>query len=201
MKYQAILFDADGMTLMPKRFSEQIQQDYGITWEKMKPFFSGPFQDCKVGKADLKEELAKVVGDWGWTGTVDELVKYWFSIGSTPDPEVTKLAKKLRTKGVKVCLATNQEKYRAEYLRNVVGLKDVFDELIISAEIGNTKNQLDYFQSAYSRLIKMLGATIPKDAILFVDHDQENLTTAKNFGFATYNYHNFSDFQDFLTLS
>ncbi|MFA5946166.1 MAG: hypothetical protein WC802_04640 [Patescibacteria group bacterium] len=74
MTYKAILFDADGMTLLSPKFSARIQEAYGIIWDKMKPFFSGPFQECKLGKADLKEELAKVIKDWGWQGSVSDVV-------------------------------------------------------------------------------------------------------------------------------
>lgn len=190
MNHKAILFDADGMTLVSKRFSEQIQKDYGITWEKMKPFFDGPFQQCKLGKADLKEELAKVIGDWGWKGTVDELVSYWFGIGSASNPEIVAIAKELRSRGVKCFLATNQEKYRAEYLRNVVGLKDVFDDLLVSADLGHMKDEVAYFGEAYKRL------DVPKESVLFVDHEEKNLKAAREFGFETYQYQDVEGFKE-----
>lgn len=192
MKYNAILFDADGMTLISKRFSEQIQKDYGITWDKMKPFFDGPFQQCKLGKADLKEELAKVIGDWGWKGTVEELVSYWFGIGSTPNPEIVAIAKELRSHGVKCFLATNQEKYRAEYLRDVVGLKDVFDDLLVSADFGHMKDEVAYFEEAYKRL------NVPKESVLFIDHEEKNLKAAKEFGFETYQYQDVEGFREYI---
>jgi beta-phosphoglucomutase-like phosphatase (HAD superfamily) len=55
MPFKAILFDVDGMVITSKRFSDQMQEQYGISWDKMKPFFNGPFQLCKVGKAVLTE--------------------------------------------------------------------------------------------------------------------------------------------------
>lgn len=198
MKYRAILFDADGMTLVSKRFSQQIQGDYGISWEKMKPFFDGPFIQCKLGRADLKEELAKVVGDWGWKGSLDELLAYWFGIGSTPDPEVILLAKKLRSQGVKCFLATNQEKYRAEYFRNAIGLKNVFDDLLVSAALGHMKDEVAYFAEAYTCINSTEQASIPKETILFVDHEEKNLAAAKEFGFETYQYHDVNDFKQYI---
>lgn len=194
MNYKAILFDADGMTLISKRFSEQIQKDYGITWAKMKPFFDGPFVDCKLGKADLKKELAKVVGDWGWNGTVDELVSYWFGIGSTPNPEIVAIVKELRSRGVKCFLATNQEKYRAEYLRNVVGLKDIFDDLLVSSDLGHMKDEVAYFEEVYKRI----GAVVPKESALFIDHEEKNLKAAKEFGFEVYQYQDVEGFKEYV---
>lgn len=69
--YKAIFFDADGVCIKSKYlFTEQLERDFGIKIEKMLPFFTGVFRQCSVGRADLKEELTKVVEDWGWTGTV-----------------------------------------------------------------------------------------------------------------------------------
>ncbi len=66
MNYSAVLFDADGMTLLPERFSERLEREHGIAWATVKPFFQGAFVACKLGTADLKDELAKVVDVWGW---------------------------------------------------------------------------------------------------------------------------------------
>ncbi len=195
MKYAAVLFDADGMTLVPKRFSEQIEEEYGIAWATMKPFFQGAFAQCKVGKADLKEELAKVLDVWGWKGSVEELMAYWFSIGSTPNSEIAAIAQALRQEGTRCFLATNQECYRAEYLREVVGLKEVFDELFVSAEFGCMKNDVRYFQMAHERISHLAGSTVPKEAVLFVDHEQENLDAAKSYGFSTFFYHDVAGFR------
>lgn len=89
MKYKAIFFDADGVLIKSKYlFSEQLEKDYGISIDVMLPFFTGVFRQCSVGKADLKEELANVIGDWGWEGTVEELMDYWFTKGTEIDQEV-----------------------------------------------------------------------------------------------------------------
>lgn len=201
MNYHVILFDADGMTLQAKRFSEQIEQDYGIPWETMKPFFSGPFGQCKLGKADLKEELEKVIASWGWKGTVDELMAYWFEIGSAPDLEIIEIVNELRAKGVLCFLATNQEQYRADYLREVVGLETVFDGLLVSSELGHTKDEVAYFEEVYDYLTNVYLAPIPKEEILFVDHDEKNLLAAETFGFETYPYTDVESFRNLVLSS
>ena len=198
MPYRAILFDADGITLLSKRFSEQIQADYGISWEKMEPFFHGPFLQCKLGKADLKEELKKVMNEWGWQKSVEELMEYWFTIGSKPNEAILAIVAELKSGGVNCFLATNQEKYRAEYLRNVVGLKDVFDDLLISADFGHTKDEVPYFKKAYQRINHLAGTVIAKKSVLFVDHEEKNLTAAKTFGFDTYRYHDVDTFKEYI---
>ena len=196
MKYKVVLFDADGMTLVQKRFSDQIQTDYGISWEVMKPFFMGPFLLCKQGKADLKKELANVIHDWGWKGTVDELVGYWFRIGGTPNKEVVELIPVFQSFGIRCFLATNQEAYRAEFLRKNVGLERIFDGMFVSAEIGFTKKDPLFFEEAYKRINAEAGEPVQKEEVLFVDHEEESIAAAQAVGFSTHVYHGVWAFQE-----
>lgn len=185
MHYRVLLFDADGMTLIPKRFSEQIEQEYGIPWERMKSFFTGPYQQCKLGIADLREELIKVMEYWGWHGTVDELIAYWFSIGSEVRPEIREIIQELRAKGIYCDLATNQEKYREAYLDKARGFETLFDRIFASSEIGYLKQDVPFFQDVYRKL-RVEIHDLQKEEVLFIDHEELNLEAARTFGFATY---------------
>lgn len=191
MDYRAILFDADSMTILSPRFSERVQKEYGITWETMKPFFQGPFNECKIGKDDLKVELAKVVEAWGWKGTVDELMDFWFK-DDVVNEEIVQIVQKLRKDGVRCYLATNQEKYRAEYLRNTLRLGDVFDDLLVSADLGHLKNDPQYFEKVVAAL------NLDREQTLFVDHEEANIEAAKKAGLATYMFHDMQAFKEFL---
>lgn len=86
------------------------------------------------------------------------------------------IAKKLREKGVKVCLASDNEKYRAEYLLNEVGLKRYFDETFFSCFLGHTKSEPEFFKA----IIKKLNLK-PKEIVYF-DDDPKNVAVAKKFG-------------------
>lgn len=191
MKYRAILFDADGLIIHSPRFSERLQKEYGITWETLKPFFQGPFQECKVGKADLKNELAKTMGAWGWKDSVDALLAFWFQ-GDVVDEEIKNLVSGLKQDGVRCYLATNQEEYREKYLENELGLNNIFDEFFVSARLGYLKNDPKFFEDA----IKNLG--LEKQEILFVDHDEENIDAAKTAGLSTYALKDIEAFKSFL---
>ncbi len=188
MKYKAICFDADGMVLVPKRFSQEIQKDYNIPWAVMEAFFASPFQQCKVGKADLKEELSKVIEIWGWKGTVEELTAYWFNICSEVDMQMVGYIRSLRETGVLCYLTTNQEKYRVEFLRDQRDFRSLFDDIFVSAEIGYTKNSIKFFESFYKHL------SVPKGEVLFCDNDSENIETAHEFGLETHLYKDFDSF-------
>ncbi|KKR84130.1 MAG: HAD-superfamily hydrolase, subfamily IA, variant 3 [Candidatus Nomurabacteria bacterium GW2011_GWA2_40_97] len=75
---KVVIFDADGLLTNQERFSVALEKDYGITIEKTLPFFNGPFQDCLVGKCDLKETISPYLTLWGWNKGLDAFMEYWF---------------------------------------------------------------------------------------------------------------------------
>ena len=70
---KVVIFDADGVLINQERFSDAFARDYNISDDKIMPFFTGPFQECMTGKADLKEAILPYLNVWGWTKGVDSL--------------------------------------------------------------------------------------------------------------------------------
>lgn len=192
MKYKVVLFDADGVTINHSTmFSDELEADYGITKATTHDFFFGVFQQCMVGKADLKEELAKVIGPWGWKGTVGELVAYWFSKGDEFDQKILDFVSRLRTNGVHCFMTTNQERYRGQHLREK--LKDVFEDIFVSADLGHKKNEIEYFDAAFGRMKDLAGND--KESVLFIDDDERNVDVARAFGLDAVLYRSFGDIE------
>lgn len=179
MQYKIILFDADGVTLQGEGLFTDKAQEKGLisSTEKTVPFFKGLFQDCLIGKADLREELAKVIGDWGWKGTVDEIIDFWFSVGDDLNPEVASFIYKLKEKGVACYMATDQEKYRGRYLREKFG--DIFEDFFISSEIGHTKKEPEFFEYVFDKVKEKVG---DKSEIVFIDDSLHKVENARAFG-------------------
>lgn len=182
---KAVIFDSDGMLSHGPRFSEQYAADHKVSIDVLTPFFIGPFKDCLIGRADLKEELQKGwLEKWGWTGSVDELLEYWFSVGDQLDQEVFDTIAPLRARGVICVLATNQEKYRTEYLSKKFGYGTAFDKVFSSAYLGHTKTSPE----ALAVIMKYLNDQDPSiDAsnTIFWDDDLKNIEQAKAYGLPT----------------
>src|SRR3989344_5743929 len=103
---KAILFDADGVLLKDGMFSEYLKREHDLDIEKLIPFFTGPFRESLVGKADLKKILKPYLKDWGWKKSMDELLDLWFTTGHEIDERLVKYIKNLRKSGIKCYLAT-----------------------------------------------------------------------------------------------
>lgn len=190
MRYKAIIWDADGVLIKSKYlFSERLAKEYGIDTGKMQPFFTGVFRECAIGKADLKKELSNVIDEWGWKGTVDELMEYWFTKGTEFDSDMLAFVKKIHDSRVPSYMATSQEKYRGEHIRHT--LEGIYlDSVFISAEIGHTKQQVSFWDFVYDAIRNNTNFTAPitKKEILYIDDGQEEIEAAQQFGFVTYLY-------------
>jgi len=187
-----IIFDADGMVIkrgiLP---SEQFSKEFGIPLEKITAFFNKEFQLCKVGKADTKEVLKKYLPAWDWKKSVEDFLEYWFKFDSVLNEEMLKSIKDLRAKGIKCCLATNNEKYRVEYFENVLKFKNIFNGVFSTHEIGFSKSQPEFWQAVYEKLSKP-----DKKSVLCWDNDKEKIESAKSFGFQTEHYVSFDDYKN-----
>src|SRR3989344_396946 len=175
---KVIIFDADGVLIHSKRkFSITLAEKHDISIEKTLPFFIGPFQECLVGNKDLKETVAPYLKEWGWSESVDALLDYWFELERETDIEVVKYVQELRGKGILCFLATNNEKYRFQYMLDKMGFSDSFDKTYSSAHLGSKKPEQKFFSKIFQEL-----ENIKKNEILFVDDSKENIEGAKDFG-------------------
>lgn len=181
---QAILFDLDGLVILKKDklFSQRISEEMGWPYEQVSEFFTGEFRQCSFGRADLKEKIAPYLTKWGYKGSVDEFLKYWFDSENNTDKEVLNMVRDLRSKGIKCYIATRQEKYRKEYLLNVVGLKNEFDGIFCTCDIGFDKWENGYWDFVFDDL----KAT--PDEILFFCDSQKNVDNAGKLGIQAYFY-------------
>ena len=199
MKPKAILYDFDGMLTHGPRFSDTYAQEFGVDLAVMAPFFDGPMKECLYGRADLKEELAKVLGAWKWPGTVDELLEYWFSIGEA-DKEVFTSIAKLKSQGVVTCLATNQEKYRIAYVTKKYGLDTAFDEIFCCANLGAFKHSAEGLEKIYSVLKEKHGIE-NKNEIMYWDDRPGNVENLITEGFNGQLYKDYAGFRETLAAT
>ncbi|NTU72685.1 HAD-IA family hydrolase [Candidatus Roizmanbacteria bacterium] len=190
---KVILFDIDGVLINGKRFSEMLEIDYGVSVQETLPFFTGAFRDCLIGKADIKKELVPFLPVWGWKKSVDELLAYWFKSECKLDEELAQYTQTLRAKGIICCLATNQEKYRVEYLLEHLGFARKFDHIFPSAHLGYAKPHTGFFEQIESRL---LG--IRRDEIILWDDTPGHVEAAQQFGIHAEVYTDFTSFREIM---
>ena len=171
---KAILLDVDGVLFHNELFTEQYAKNFNISVEKMLPFFTGVFQQCLLGKKDLKEELETVKDDWGWSGRVEELLDWWFDHEKNVDEALLERMQFLRQQGIGCYLATNQEKYKIAFLKKY--LQGKIDGVFASSTLGVKKKDPLFFEKVAETL------SLPPQEITFYDDEEENVEAAKRVG-------------------
>ena len=139
---------------------------------------------------DLKEVLKTYIPIWGWKGTIDELLEYWWAGENTLNTPVIKIIDDLRSKGMKCYLATDQEKYRANYIMKGMELGDHIDKAFFSSELGLSKATPEYWHA----VMHTLEIENPAD-VTYWDDEQENVDAAKELGIDAHLYTTISDLE------
>ena len=185
---KAVIFDSDGVITYDPIFSKTYSEKFRISIDLINPFFEGPFKDCLIGKADLRMELEKGwLEKWGWEGSTQEFLDYWFSVGGSPDTRILSTITKLRENGITCVLATNQEKYRAEHMVSTFSYQQIFDSVFVSASVGHKKPSAEFFEIIF-KYLQNAYPSLQKDEVLFWDDDMKNVKGAHAYGFLSEQY-------------
>ena len=178
-----LLLDADGVVLkQTSYFSTYYEKEKKLPEGTLLEFFKTDFVRCQEGKADLKDALAGYLPDWNWIGNVDSFLEYWFAYDLHLNPRVMEHVKELQKKGIECCLASNQEKYRAEFIQNLLEQNSPLDHYFFSCAIGYRKDSPEFFKSILKKL------QVDPKKTMYLDNSNENLAAAITCGIQSYLY-------------
>lgn len=174
---KVLLLDADGVVLNKgEYFSERFAREYNVPLESVVDFFKGPFAACQKGEADLKVELKPYLEKWNWQGSADDFLDYWFKSDVVLNPDIEEIVFGLRGQGVKVYLASNNEKYRAQVIEELLKENNLLDGVFFSSQLKVRKEDPDFF----NHILKELN--VGPGEVAFVDNDQKNVDSAASWG-------------------
>lgn len=181
MKTPVILFDADGVLALPEEaFSVIYAREYGLDPASFEEFFAESWKAIVTGKKDLKESIAENPALWQWQGDADGLLEYWCKSEDIRNEELLSVIRDMKAKGVQCYLATEQERYRGAYMKNVM-FSGLFDGYFITGEMGVSKTDPAFFEKIISDLQAHNPGLEPKD-IIFFDDSQSKVDTASSVG-------------------
>lgn len=184
---KVVICDVDGVLLCPKEpFSWTYARANGLDRQGFTAFFWGEFQEALIDKADLKDLITKHNHTWQWDGPVDELLEQWFETEYIPNKPLLDQINRLRTNGIACYYATNQEKYRAAYLRNRL-LKRTFDGGYVSSDLRTKKPDQAFFDAVIAD-ITTNHPDIQPHHMLFIDDTLEHIEGARVAGINAHHY-------------
>lgn len=197
MEVLAVLFDSDGVLTLPEEvFDVVYTQSHGLDSKPFKEFFRTEWRDFVLGKRDLKEHITSHPELWQWNGDADSLLDYWCKVEDIRNDPLIELIMQLGQRGLACYLATEQEKYRAAYMKDVM-FPGVFKDHFVTCDIGYTKSQPEF----YMEVVRRLQATQPSvasDQIVFFDDSQSKVEAALSTGINAQLYKGIDQVRDVL---
>jgi HAD superfamily hydrolase (TIGR01509 family) len=95
-----------------------------------------------------------------------------------------------RGQGIRAYVATNQERYRVEYMRKQMGFDTHFDGIFSSAQLGLKKPDMRFFAAVSGTL------ALPIEQIIFWDDSQANIDAARAHGWQAELYTDYDRFAE-----
>ena len=173
---RCVAFDLDGVIISSEPSFAMFEENYGITREQFRDFFSGPYRQAMLGRCDLITVLGPRLLKWGWVAGVEEFIQIWLQSCNTPDPDAACVVRELAALGMSCCATTNQDETRAAYLDALPSLQELFSNRFFSCHLKAAKPDSGYFDAVQSSLGH------PPESILFLDDKPENVDGARAAG-------------------
>jgi putative hydrolase of the HAD superfamily len=135
-------------------------------------FFKPHWKEIVTGRADLRERLDDIRVRIAPGLTAEQLLAYWFSQDARLNDELLGELAALRSRGLRIYLATNQEHERMGYLMHTIGLAAHVDGCHYSAAIGHRKPTREFFDA-----VALKVHLLPSE-LLLIDDAEENVRAA-----------------------
>lgn len=175
---KAVLFDLGGVYFEDgtDKFLKILSNKTGKSYDDLYPIFrkgkSLEYRKSEISGKDFFDWASKQLNA-GLSG--DELNKIWVSQYKEV-PGIRKLTERLKEKGIKVTVLSDNVPERIGFLQDKYNFLDLFDDVVLSYEVNLTKTSDGMFKLALSRL------NIKPEEAVFVDDRENNLKVARKLG-------------------
>lgn len=188
---KAITFDLDGV-YFPSGKNNFIKAlgNLRISEEEAKRvFLKSPEMNelYKTGQLSDHEFWSWAKREWNIDGEWENLVRLLID-GYDIDKAVVEIIKKLRARGYRALICSNNFPARVNGLQQKFHFLDNFDAAVFSYEVGATKPSKRIFKELLKR------AKTKPESIVFSDDNPNNLSEAEELGIKVFLYSNFGEF-------
>lgn len=174
-KISTILFDADGVLQYPGvDYKQAFSKLLGSRMHEADQFFLDIFFAERLslaGGSDFQNDLIDLLKRWNLSQDAEQVLKISTQIKT--NESILAMIGALRSAGIKCCLASNQQAYRARFMSETLEYSKCFDREFYSCDIGFVKPDERYFQS----IITKLG--VSPSSILFIDDQESSVMAAR----------------------
>ena len=178
---KAIIFDLNGVFIVSPRLSDRFNIDFGVKIDDFMPVLQEIMGKVRCPNSVSIYSLWKPYLDkWKINLSEEEFLDYWFKV-EKENLELTDLAARLKQKGYKLIILSNNFSERAKYYaENFQFLKDLFEAVYYSWQTSFVKPDVRAFE-----LILKNHSLKPEDCLYF-DDSEKNVDLATSIGIKSY---------------
>ena len=192
---KAVTFDLDGVYFIngKSNFIANLEKQ-GVSRKEAERIFLKSDEMNKAykeGKMTDKEFWSFAVSEWKINFSIEKIIKMLID-GYEVNEEVVEVVKRIREKGYKTCICSNNFPARINGLEERFGFLNNFDVITVSYQVGATKPSIKIFKDLVSK------SGVKPEEIVFADDNEQNLKGAKEIGIQTFFYKGFNNFLDKL---
>ena len=177
---KAIAFDYGGVIVLMENLTEEVSKYLGVStgdWHKVYFSLNHLANTGENTFGDIFSMTAKKLG--ATNEQISEIAKIRIENKKTIrlNNELLEIIKSLRKNNYKVALlSNNSSKLRGWLIKDEIS--DLFDEIIISAEVGHQKPSPEIFEILFNKL------DVESDEVAFVDDTEKSLEGAEKIGYS-----------------
>lgn len=179
---KALMVDVDGVLVDGRpedgrHWLTSVEEDLGFTSDTLhEQFFTPYWENIVLGRLGLMEHLTSSLQTIAPELNPAEFVSYWFERDSRLAAPLLQELSAVRSAGVRVYLATNQEHLRAAYLMEKLGLAEHVDGIFYSAHVGAKKPDMEFFAKVQA------AVGLRGEDMLLIDDSLQNVEAALKSG-------------------
>lgn len=177
---KAVIFDLNGVLIQSPKLSGRFQVKFGIPAEK----FLLALKDimAKVRKPDAGDSFiywARYLKEWNVNLNKREFFDFWF-LPEKEAPDLIDLAKKIKEKGIKIFILSNNFSERAQYYKENFPFLKIFDKIYYSWQTGFVKPDTRALENL------LFENNLKPEECLYFDNSKENIEAAKGLGIKSF---------------
>ena len=185
---QALMVDVDGVLVDGRpedgrHWHTSVEEDLGFASATLHEQFFAPYwENIVLGRAGLMEHLTAALQKIAPHVSPAQFVSYWFERDSRLVAPLLRELSLVRSAGIRVYLATNQEHLRAAYLMENLGLAEHVDGIFYSASLGAKKPDMEFFVKVQAT-VGLCG-----EEMLLIDDGRQNVEAALQAGWQAFHW-------------
>lgn len=173
---KALIFDLNGVFICSPKLSERLEADFNVPMDEFLVALKLNMDKVrKPGVVDIG--LWQPYFDkWGLDFTEKEFYDYWFS-GEKENKELVEIAMRLKAKGIKIFILSNNFQRRAEYYAKTFPfINEVFDKVYYSWQTGLVKPSPEALEKI------LVENNLQPSECLYFDDSEKNIEAGESVG-------------------